>query len=74
MLLLQNHLTGFGLGEQQKRAHDLREALDIGERVDDGVAVLIDGLGGKQRHFELAADHGDGRPELMRTSVENWRT
>ena len=63
---LERQLAGFGLREQQQRAHDLGQPLDVLQRVEHGVAVLLRGLGGEQRHLQLAADGGDRRAQLVR--------
>ena len=65
-LLLQDHLTRFGLRKEQQSADDLGEAFDIGERVHDGVAVLIHGLSGEQGDFQLAPHDGNGGSQLVR--------
>src|ERR1035441_7221990 len=62
---LEYDLARLGLGEQQQGAHDLAEAIDIGEGVEHGLAVLIGGLGGEESHLELAADGGDGGAQFV---------
>ena len=52
--------------DSSKRAHDLRQPLDILQRIEHRFAVLLDVLGGEQRHLELAPDGGDGRAQLVR--------
>ena len=54
------------LRQQQQRAHDLREPVDILQRVEHRLAVLFRGLRGEERHFELAADRGDRRAQFVR--------
>jgi len=49
----------------EQGAHDLAEAIDIGEGVEHGLAVLIGGLGGEESHLELAADGGDGSAQFV---------
>ena len=63
---LQRQLARFRLREQQQRAHNLREPVDILQRVEHGLAVLLGGLGGEERHFKLAANGRDGRAQFVR--------
>ncbi len=63
---LQRQLAGLGLREQQQRAHDLRQAVDVLERVEHGFAILLGAARRHQCHLQLAADGGDGSAQLMR--------
>ncbi len=62
---LQHDLPALRLREQQQGAHDLGQAVDILQRVEHGLAILVGGLGGEERDFELAADGGDGRAQFV---------
>jgi hypothetical protein len=66
LLLLQNHLPGFRLRQEQQGAHNLRKPLDIGKRIDNGVAILFDCLAVNKGHFQLAPHHGDGGAQFVR--------
>jgi len=54
------------LRDRRLLQHDLRQALDILQRVEHRFSILLDVFGGEQRHLELAPDGGDRRAQLVR--------
>ena len=70
---LQDHLTGFGLREQQQRAHDLRQPVDIVSALNMASRYCSVVLAVKSATSSWPRMAVMGVRNSWETSVENWR-